>query len=75
MKVKFFILSRIQNDELQLYSAIHNYARSFKQLAKFLKRFYPDINSFTELDINKALMQLRTYLRDSGLSIRIYGRR
>ena len=57
-EVKFFILTRIQNDDLQLYSAVHNYARSFKQLSKFLKEFYPNINSFIELDINKALLQL-----------------
>ncbi|ECB9537711.1 transposase, partial [Listeria monocytogenes] len=42
-EVKFFILTRIEKDELQLYSAIHNYARSFKQLSKFLKKFYPHI--------------------------------
>ncbi|MDA2412149.1 tyrosine-type recombinase/integrase [Bacillus cereus] len=71
-EVKFFILTRIQNDELQLYSAIHNYARSFKQLSKFLKEFYPNINSFIELDINKALLQLRSYLSELGFSIRIY---
>lgn len=41
-EVKFFILTRIQKDDLQLYSAVHNYARSFKQLSKFLKKFYPN---------------------------------
>ena len=74
-EVKFFILTRIQKDDLQLYSAVHNYARSFKQLSKFLKKFYPNINSFADLDINKALMQLRSHLSELGLSIRIYGRR
>ncbi len=74
-EVKFFILTRIQNDELQLYSAIHNYASSFKRLATFLNTFYPHISSFVELDINKALMKLRSHLSELGLSIRIYGRR
>ncbi|EAA0221286.1 transposase [Listeria monocytogenes] len=74
-EVKFFILTRIEKDELQLYSAIHNYARSFKQLSKFLKKFYPHINSFADLDTNKALIQLRTHLIELGLSTRIYGRR
>lgn len=72
---KFFIINHIQNDDLQLYSAVHNYCKSLKQLAKFLNRYYPDISSFIELDIDRALMQLRTYLSEQGLSIRIYGRR
>jgi len=74
-EVKFFILTRIQNDELQLYSAIHNYGRSFKRLADFLTKYYPGLSSFVELDINKALMQLRSYLSEKGLSIRTYERR
>ncbi|MES9731576.1 tyrosine-type recombinase/integrase [Bacillus sp. AP50] len=74
-EVKFFILTRVQNGELQLDSVIHNYARSFKQLSEFLAEFYPNINSFTELDINKALLQLRSHLNELGLSIRIYDRR
>ncbi|WP_409974908.1 hypothetical protein [Bacillus sp. Bva_UNVM-123] len=71
-EVKFFILTRIQKDDLQLYSAIHNYARCFKQLSKFLKKFYPNINSFADLKINRALMQLRSHLSELGLSIRIW---
>lgn len=74
-EVKFFIITRVQNDELQLYSAIHNYGRSFKRLADFLATYYPNLNSFVELDINKALMQLRSYLSEKGLSIRTYAKR
>jgi len=74
-EVKFFIVNRIQNDVIQLYSAVHNYCRSFKQLAIFLDNYYPTINSFADLNINKSLMQLRLHLSKNGLSIRIYERR
>jgi hypothetical protein len=74
-EVKFFIISRVQNGELKLDSAMHNYGRSFKRLADFLARHIPNLRSFADLEINKALMQLRSYLSENGLSIRIYKKR
>ena len=74
-EVKFFIIIRVQNDELRLDSAIHNYGRSFKRLADFLLKYYPNLSSFANVEINKVLMQLRSYLSEKGLSIRTYEKR
>ena len=70
-EVKYFILSRLKDKEVRLYdTVVENYCKAFKQVSNFLNQYYPSISSFKELDIEKSLMQLRSYLIEKGIQLR-----
>lgn len=69
-EVKYFILSRLENDDAKLRNTIvKTYAQSFKHVAAFLSKHYPNIKSIIELDIFKAQIKLKTYLIENGICI------
>jgi integrase len=69
-EVKYFILCRLENDDAKLRNTIvKTYAQSFKHVSVFLNKYYPNINSITELDIFKAQMKLKTYLIEKGIHV------
>lgn len=49
---------------------IRRYAASFKHVADLLNQYYPYINSIIDVDLNKAMIQLRSMLVKKGLKIR-----
>lgn len=74
-EVKYFILDRLKNNGVRLYNTvIVNYSRAFKHLATFLHNFYPTVNSFSDLEISKALIQLKNFLIKEGISVRDDGK-
>ena len=74
-EVKYFVLDRLINQEVRLYNTIIiNYSRTFKHLAAFLYKYYPEINSFATLDIFKTLIQYKNFLIERGISVRSDGK-
>ncbi|MFA2811468.1 hypothetical protein [Bacillus mycoides] len=70
-EIKFFILNRLKVDDVRLYqTVIRRYAASFKHVADLLNQYYPYINSIIDVDLNKAMIQLRSMLVKKGLKIR-----
>ncbi|HDR5276896.1 transposase [Bacillus cereus] len=70
-EIKFFILNRLKVDDVRLYqTVIKRYAASFKHIAELLNQFYPYIKSIIDIDLNRAIIQLRSMLVQKGLKIR-----
>lgn len=60
-EIKFFILNRLKVNVVRLYqTVIRRYAASFKHVADLLNQFYPYINSIINIDLNRAIIQLRS---------------
>ena len=75
MKLSFLFLLVFKTmicDCIQQYIIMPGLLSSF---LNFSRNFIPILIVLPDLDINKALMQLRSHLSELGLSIRIYGRR
>lgn len=71
-EMKFYILYRLKSKEIAPYTILKDYCSPFKHITEFLDRYYSHINSFIELDINKALMQLRSFLIEKNIKLRIH---
>lgn len=70
VEIKFFILNRLKVDDVRLYqTVIRRYVASFKHIAELLNQFYPYINSIIDIDLNRAIIQLRSMLVQKGLKI------
>lgn len=69
-EMKFYILHRLKSKEIATFTIIKAYCSPFKHVSVFLNKCYPLINSFIELDINKALMQLRSFLIERNIQLR-----
>ncbi|BAF60092.1 hypothetical protein PTH_2659 [Pelotomaculum thermopropionicum SI] len=67
-EVKFFFVHRLQEHTLRLKTAVV-YGVCFARLAEFLERAYPRIKSFTDLEIEKAMIRWRSYLIEQGFKI------
>lgn len=73
-EIKFFILKRLKVNDVRLYqTVIRRYAASFKHISELLNRFYPYIKSIIDIDLNRAIIQLRSMLVQKGLKIRENG--
>jgi len=69
-EAKFFILSRFESKEITSGTIIKNYCSAFKQVADFLEKYYSNSYSFIEINIDKALIQLRSFLIDGNIKLR-----
>lgn len=69
-EVKFFILSCLEREENTFGTIVKNYGSSFRQVAVFLERYYSLENSFIEIDLDKALFQLRSFLVERSIKLR-----
>lgn len=72
-EVKFFHVQRLREHSLRLQTAII-YGACFSRLAAFLERTYPGVGSFTDLEIEKAIIKWRSYLVEQGLTVNKQGR-
>ncbi|WP_244209305.1 hypothetical protein [Paenibacillus ferrarius] len=69
-EIKFFIIDRLKNQGVKLHNTlIRNYSKAFKHFSDFLNRFYPNMKSFSDLEISKAIIQLRSLLIEKGLTV------
>ncbi|MCL6449506.1 MAG: tyrosine-type recombinase/integrase [Armatimonadetes bacterium] len=68
-EVKFFFVCRLREHTLRLITATVNYGNRLTRLSDFLKRAYPEIVSFADLEIEKAMTRWRSYLVERGLSV------
>lgn len=71
-EMKFYILYRLKSKEIATCTIIKAYCSPFKQVSAFLDKYYSNINSFIELDINKALIQLRSFLLERNIQLRTH---
>lgn len=60
MECKYFLKYRLENRIVTL-DTILKYGQTFKRLIAFLSEYYPDINSFAEIELDKAIIRLRTH--------------
>jgi len=73
IELKYFFKYRLFNNIVVL-DTILKYGQTFNRLAKFLNIYYPSLHSFSELDLGKVIIQLRTYLINSGIkTTKFYG--
>lgn len=64
-ELQFFLSSRLRNRTLRLLTAA-TYSSCFRRFQAFLAKHYPRIESLTELRLDKARLQWRTYLIERG---------
>ena len=69
-EVKFFILSCFESKSITSVTVIKNYCSAFKHVADFLEKYYSSSYSFVEINIDKALIQLRSFLIDGNIKLR-----
>ncbi|SHJ88243.1 hypothetical protein SAMN02745219_03552, partial [Desulfofundulus thermosubterraneus DSM 16057] len=72
-EVKFFFVRRLREHTLRLRTVVV-YGVCFARLADFLKRVYPGIESFTDLEIERVMIRWRSYLVEQGVSVNKKGR-
>jgi integrase len=73
-EVKFYLSQRLQEHTLRLTTVFGGYGVSLAQLTDFLAGAYPNIRSFVDIKINKAMSKWRSYLIEQGLSVNKNGR-
>lgn len=69
-EVKFFILNRLESKEITPGIIVKNYCSAFKQVSVFLEKYYFLNYSFIEIDLDKALLQLRSFLIERNIKLR-----
>jgi len=72
-EVKFSFVRRLRDHTLRLQTAVV-YGVCFARLADFLKRVYPGVGSFTDLEIERVITRWRSYLVEQGVSVNKKGR-
>ena len=81
-EIKFIVHNKLFSDEWALKSALNSQMQYIRQLAKFINEKYPNINSFKELDLEKANIQWIDWLDSNNiktvekntLASKIYGK-
>ncbi len=69
-EVKFFILTRLESGKITPRTIIKNYCSAFKQVSVFLGKYHSLNYSFIEIDLDKALLQLRSFLIERNIKLR-----
>ena len=68
-EMKFIVYNKIFSDEWKLGSTLRTQNMHIKRLAEFINEKYTNINSFKELDLEKANIQWIDWLNTKGLKI------
>ena len=71
-EIKFMFAYRLEKRELRLITVI-GYGPALKRFSGFLNENYGEISSIVDIPYEKAILQLRSYLIDSGISIKDNG--
>ena len=67
-EMKFIVYNKLFSDEWGLKAVLLGQMSHIRQLAEFINKKYPNINSFKELDLEKANIQWIDWLNDSGVT-------
>ena len=67
-EIKFIVYSKLFSDKWGLQSVLTNRRQLVKNLAEFINKIYPNINSLKELDLEKANIQWIDWLNDKGVT-------
>lgn len=67
-EVKFIFALRLLNREIQLFSVMR-YGLAIKRLGEFTSTYYPNVLSIVDIPFDKALVQWRTFLIESGAKV------
>ena len=73
-EIKFFFSQRLQRHTLRLRTAFDDTDSVLFAWLIFLKRTYPNISSFMDIEINKAMAKWRSYLLEQGYQLIKMGR-
>lgn len=66
-EMKFIVYNKLFSDEWGLKSALIGQNQFIRQLSRFINEKYPNINSFKELDIEKANIQWMDWLGSNNI--------
>ncbi|MGN2371790.1 tyrosine-type recombinase/integrase [Clostridium cagae] len=66
-EMKFIVFNKLFSDEWGLQSVLNGQMQFIRRLAEFINEKYPNINSFEELDIEKANIQWIDWLNTKGI--------
>ena len=67
-EMKFIVYNKLFSDKWSLQSALRGQRRFIRLLAEFINEKYPNINSFKELDLEKANIQWIDWLNIKGIN-------
>ncbi|HHD2588488.1 TPA: tyrosine-type recombinase/integrase [Clostridium perfringens] len=67
-EMKFIVYNKLFSDEWNLQSVLMGQMQSIKRLAEFINEKYPNINSFKELDLEKANIQWIDWLNSNNIT-------
>ncbi len=67
LEMKFVIYNKIFSDEWSLSSCLMGQQHSIRRLTTFMNEKYPKLNSFLDLDIDKANLQWIDWLNQQGI--------
>ena len=66
-EIKFIVYNKLFSDKWGLPSTLNVQSQFIRQLSKFINNKYPNINSFEELDLEKANIQWIDWLSANGI--------
>lgn len=68
-EMKFIVYNKLVSDEWGLQSVLMGQMQFIRRLSEFINEIYPNINSFKELDIEKANIQWIDWLDSNNIKI------
>lgn len=68
-EIKYYFYYKLLNDDLTVTTVWRNYGSVLRSLGDFLARYYPSMESITELPLEEFLTRFRTYLLKIGKPI------
>ncbi|MEN8908309.1 MAG: tyrosine-type recombinase/integrase [Clostridiales bacterium] len=66
IELKYFLKYRLLN-KIVVLDTIIKYGNIFNKLSRFIRIYYPDLISFSEINMEKIMPQLKTFLIEKGL--------
>ena len=70
-EMKFIVYTKLFSDEWGLQTVLIGQMQFIRRLAEFINEKYPNINSFKDLDLEKANIQWIDWLSNLNISITV----
>ena len=67
-EMKFIVYNKIFSDEWSLKTTLMSHMQYMRRLSQFINEKYPNINSFKELDIEKATIKWIDWLNSNDIN-------